>query len=135
MLKLKIEARKDATEYLEKAGNESDFTIDERPRCTCELCDVLAEFLNSGSQSQLVWPVKKEFRRHVHQIINELELSVTHTTRRQGSPHQLILSKSPELKNWRKKRCGDIGSFWNFGTKFFWSFQRSRVASLRGHRN
>ena len=104
MLKLKAEARKDATEYLEKAGNESDFTIDERPRCTCELCDVLAEFLNSGSQRQLVWPIKKEFRRHVHQIIDELELPVTHTTRRQGSPHQLILSKSPELKSWRKKR-------------------------------
>lgn len=63
----------------------------------CDDCEHLAAFLTDPAQQELTWPLAKPRRQHIHQRIDEAELPVTHQTRRQGSPHKLILTKTPEL--------------------------------------
>jgi hypothetical protein len=65
--------------------------------CRCELCGRLGTFLADERQRHLEWPLAKERRRHVHAQIDRYELPVRHSTRRSGSPHVLILEKTPGL--------------------------------------
>jgi hypothetical protein len=74
-----------------------DWSITEiEPGC-CNDCTDLAAFLSDARRQQLVWPLAKPRRQHIHRRIDEAELPVTHQTRRQGSPHKLVLSKTPQL--------------------------------------
>jgi hypothetical protein len=63
----------------------------------CEDCATLAAFLADPLARQLTWPLAKPRRQHIHHRLDEAELPVTHTTTRQGSPHKLVLTKTPEL--------------------------------------
>jgi hypothetical protein len=65
--------------------------------CRCELCGRLGTFLADERQRHLEWPLAKQRRRHVHAQIDRYELPVRHSTRRSGSPHVLILDKTPGL--------------------------------------
>jgi 2OG-Fe(II) oxygenase superfamily len=63
----------------------------------CPDCAELAGFLHDPGRKQMVWPLAKPRREHIHQRIDEAELPVTHQTRREGSPHKLVLTKTAEL--------------------------------------
>lgn len=52
---------------------ETDWTIDELPKCSCELCVLLKEFLSCDSISEKRWPLSEERRQHIHNIINQLD--------------------------------------------------------------
>lgn len=70
----------------------------------CDDCARLAGFLTDPATRQLTWPLTKPRRQHIHHRIDEAELPVTHQTKRQGSPHKLILTKTAELFNRDAKR-------------------------------
>lgn len=70
----------------------------------CQDCVDLAAFLADPDRRQLVWPMAKPRREHIHRRIDEAELPVTHQTRREGSPHKLVLTKTAELVQRDTKR-------------------------------
>lgn len=74
-----------------------DWSIALPPGCDCELCGTLAEFLADSAERTREWPIAKPKRQHVHRRIDAAELTVTHRTLRQGSPHKLVLTKTDEL--------------------------------------
>jgi hypothetical protein len=42
----------------------------------------------------LNWPLAESKRAHVHRVLDAYDLPVTHTTRRNGSPYTLVLTKT-----------------------------------------
>ncbi len=74
-----------------------DWSIELPPGCDCELCARLRAFLGDPTLTTLEWPLAKERRRHVHGRVDAAELPVTHQTRRTGSPHKLMLTKTRAL--------------------------------------
>jgi hypothetical protein len=65
--------------------------------CRCGLCARLREFLADSRQRRLEWPLAKDRRRHVHQVLDAHEMPVRHRTRRSGSPFTLVLEKMDAL--------------------------------------
>jgi hypothetical protein len=43
------------------------------------------------------WPLAKDQRAHIHQMIDAHDLPVTHVTRRSGRPFTLVLTKAEAL--------------------------------------
>ena len=76
---------------------DGDWSIALPPGCTCDLCGKLRAFLADKSRRAMDWKLAKERRQHVHSRIDGAELSVTHVTRRQGSPYTLVLNKTDAL--------------------------------------
>lgn len=75
-----------------------DWSITEfEPGGCCPDCTTLDAFLTDPAAQQTTWPLAKPRRQHIHHRIDDAELSVTHRTVRQGSPHKLILTKTTEL--------------------------------------
>ena len=74
-----------------------DWSITTTVRCACELCKKLVRFLVARGEQQLDWPLAKEDRRHLHQIVDRHELTVSHQTRRVGRPYTLVLAKTRAL--------------------------------------
>ncbi len=65
----------------------------------CQDCAELAGFVADSVRTQHVWPMAKPRREHIHRRIDEAELPVTHQTRRDGSPHKLVLTKTADVYN------------------------------------
>ncbi len=65
--------------------------------CGCDVCDRLAAFLAARSERHDEWPLAKPGRQHIHRQIDAAGLPVRHTTRRQGRPYTLLLSKTEDL--------------------------------------
>lgn len=65
--------------------------------CGCELCERLAAFLGSATETTLEWPIAQARRQHVHRQIDDADLPVRHVTRRKGSPYTLVLTKTRDL--------------------------------------
>src|ERR1700681_3362222 len=65
--------------------------------CPCRLCGRLALFLCASDQVRFEWPLAKNQRAHIHQILDAHVLPVSHTTRRAGRPFTLILMKTEAL--------------------------------------
>jgi len=80
----------------ERVGDDWSITALEPGGC-CDDCTHLASFLTDPAQQQLVWPLAKPRRQHIHRRIDDAELPVTHRTKREGSPHKLVLTKTSEL--------------------------------------
>ncbi|MFI1730749.1 hypothetical protein ACH40E_16260 [Streptomyces acidicola] len=80
----------------------------------CGLCDTLAAFLASPSERVLEWPLAKEGRRHVHSAIDQAGLPVSHSTRRQGRPYTLVLTKTDALftRERQARRTADKDLIW-----------------------
>jgi len=74
-----------------------DWSIAPPADCDCDLCDTLGGFLTDCGERVLEWPMAKDKRRHIHHVIDGAELPVTHTTRRVGRPHVLVLTKTAEV--------------------------------------
>ncbi len=65
--------------------------------CGCALCHRFEEFLSSGSERTLAWPLATPGRQHIHHHIDDSGLPVLHTTQKQGRPYTLLLTKTDEL--------------------------------------
>jgi hypothetical protein len=73
--------------------DKDDLSIADELPCQCKDCKDLSKFLRDKAIRQMVWPMAKERRRHIHGIIDKMGLGVSHRTQRIGSPHKLALSK------------------------------------------
>jgi predicted 2-oxoglutarate/Fe(II)-dependent dioxygenase YbiX len=87
----------------------------------CADCAMLAVFLADPSIERTTWPLAKPRRQHLHRRIDEAELPVAHTTIRQGSPHQLALTKTATVHlraTERRRACreslADVQQFLGF---------------------
>ena len=74
-----------------------DWSITESTGCSCDLCDVLTRFLEDRQRRVFEWPLDTQDRRHVHALIDEIGLPVSHETRRKGNPYILLLTKQKKL--------------------------------------
>jgi hypothetical protein len=74
-----------------------DWSIVAELGCRCERCRKLDAFLMARETRVLEWPLTKESRQHIHQIIERHELPVVHQTRRTGRPYTLVLTKHEAL--------------------------------------
>ena len=76
------------------------------------MCDRLTEFLAARSERIHEWPLAKSGRQHVHRQIDAADLPVRHTTRRQGRPYTLVLTKTEGLfrreKEMRRQAQADL---------------------------
>jgi hypothetical protein len=86
-----------------------DWSVSPPGTCGCDLCQTLGEFLAAADRIHFEWPLAKDKRRHVHEVLDTHELPVRHETRRQGRPFTLVLDKTKVLfereadqrKTWR----------------------------------
>lgn len=80
-----------------KARSSDDWSIEAPSGCRCALCQQLAAFLVDPARIQHGWPLAKERRQHIHRVIDNHRLPVTHVTVRSGSPQTLVLTKQQDL--------------------------------------
>ncbi|MFJ8488800.1 2OG-Fe(II) oxygenase [Streptomyces sp. NPDC094038] len=66
-------------------------------RSGCDLCPDLDAFLTSRDRRVMEWPLAQDKRRHIHSRLDMAGLPVSHTTRRQGRPYTLVLTKTDEV--------------------------------------
>jgi hypothetical protein len=76
---------------------DDDWSMPAPSDCRCDLCPRLASFLEARGRRRFEWPLAKAGRLHVHRAIDDHDLPVTHETRRSGSPHTLVLTKTRAL--------------------------------------
>jgi hypothetical protein len=74
-----------------------DWTIEPPTGCDCALCRELASFLRDRERTRRAWPLAEQQRRHVHEVIGNNRLPVSHTTIREGRPYTLVLTKQAAL--------------------------------------
>ena len=71
-----------------------DWTIAADISCDCELCARLRSFCDDPVKRVEHFKVRKDLRRHLHQVIDRERLDMYHRTRRQGSPYTLVCTKN-----------------------------------------
>ena len=76
---------------------DDNWSILEKVACNCVECEKLKIFLAACRQQKIVWPLAKDRRQHIHEILESMDIPVSHVTQHTGSPHKLVLTKSPEL--------------------------------------
>ncbi len=62
--------------------------------CECADCSELADFLKDPSERVHRFSVRKERRRHLHEMIDRHECDVDHVTERRGRPYTLVCTKN-----------------------------------------
>jgi hypothetical protein len=62
--------------------------------CNCRDCRALSEFLADPDRREARFPLAKERRRHLHNIIDRDRCDCTHVTEHRGSPHTLVCTKT-----------------------------------------
>jgi len=72
----------------------ADFTRNDKLSCTCRDCRELSRFLADPGESVCRFPLAKERRRHLHQIIDGSHCDLTHVTTRTGRPYALVCTKT-----------------------------------------
>jgi hypothetical protein len=95
-------------EYQRGLQDDNDWQIQELSNCDCKDCTTLNKFLNSHSDKSLCWPINQERRAHIHRMIDNLSITVSHNTKRQGSPYALMLEKTVELHRQAKIRFNEV---------------------------
>ncbi len=63
-------------------------------RCRCEHCAKLRAFCKDPVAETARFPLRKELRAHLHQIIDRHRLDLEHVTERRGSPYTLVCTKT-----------------------------------------
>jgi hypothetical protein len=88
-------------------------TIPEKPRdyrrphklsCNCGDCREMSVFLANPEQSEHRFAVRKDRRRHLHEMIRTKRCDLTHVTERRGSPYTLVCTKTTGSYNRKCKR-------------------------------
>lgn len=72
----------------------TDYRRPAKLSCRCSDCRELASFLAKADESVHRFPVRKDRRRHLHQIIARDKCDLTHVTERRGSPYTLVCTKT-----------------------------------------
>ena len=62
--------------------------------CGCELCTKLGAFCKNPVTEIARFPLRKDLRAHLHQIIDSNHLDLTHETERRGRPYTLVCTKT-----------------------------------------
>ena len=63
-------------------------------KCRCEHCAKLRAFCKDPLAETARFPLRKELRRHLHQIIDRHRLDLAHVTERRGRPFTLVCTKT-----------------------------------------
>jgi hypothetical protein len=71
----------------------SDWCLDVDLSCSCPDCGELQSFARDPAERVHRFRVKKERRRHLHNMIDRHRLDMTHVTERVGSPQTLVCTK------------------------------------------
>ena len=71
-----------------------DWTIAANAGCRCEHCDKLRDFCNDLVARTARFPLRKDLRAHLHQIIDRQQLDIEHVTERRGRPFTLVCTKT-----------------------------------------
>lgn len=72
----------------------TDFRRADTVTCTCGDCAALKAFLVNPTEQVGRFPLAKQRRQHLHQIIQRQNCDTTHTTDRRGSPQTLVCTKT-----------------------------------------
>jgi predicted 2-oxoglutarate/Fe(II)-dependent dioxygenase YbiX len=72
----------------------ADFRREANISCNCADCTELKKFLKDPKEKVHRFPIRKERRQHLHQIIDRHQCDVTHVTERKGSPQTLVCTKT-----------------------------------------
>jgi hypothetical protein len=75
--------------------------------CSCPDCRELQTFARDPAERVHRFRVRKERRRHLHNIIDGHRLDITHVTERAGSPQTLVCTKDRRTFNGRMKQYQD----------------------------
>ncbi len=70
-----------------------DWRLHQELSCTCADCTELQAFVRSPAERVHRFRVKKERRGHLHRMIDQNRLDMTHVTERVGSPQTLVCTK------------------------------------------
>ena len=71
-----------------------DWTIAANTGCRCEHCDRLRNFCKDPVARKARFPLRKDLRAHLHQIIDNQKLDIEHVTERRGRPFTLVCTKT-----------------------------------------
>ncbi len=71
-----------------------DWVIEADIPCNCPSCRLLKSFCADPVKTTLRLPLRKDLRRHVHGIIEDHGLDLTHETERVGRPYTLVCTKT-----------------------------------------
>ena len=71
-----------------------DWTIAANAGCRCEHCDKLRDFCKDPAARTARFPLRKDLRAHLHQIIDNQQLDIEHVTERRGRPFTLVCTKT-----------------------------------------
>ena len=71
-----------------------DWTIAANAGCRCEHCDRLRDFCRDPTTRTARFPLRKDLRAHLHQIIDRQQLDIEHVTERRGRPFTLVCTKT-----------------------------------------
>ena len=71
-----------------------DWTIVANAGCRCEHCGRLRDFCKDPTTRTARFPLRKDLRAHLHQIIDGQELDIEHVTERRGRPFTLVCTKT-----------------------------------------
>jgi hypothetical protein len=72
----------------------ADFRRAANISCRCQDCRELVRFLKDPQEKVQRFPMSKERRRHLHEMIDRHHCDVTHVTERRGSPQTLVCTKT-----------------------------------------
>jgi len=72
----------------------TDYRRADKLSCTCGDCRALSAFLANPEQKQGRFPLAKQRRQHLHQIIDGNHCDLTHVTERRGRPFTLVCTKT-----------------------------------------
>jgi hypothetical protein len=84
-----------------------DWCLDVKLPCGCPDCGELQAFARNPAERVHRFRVKKERRRHLHSVIDEHRLDMTHETEHVGSPQTLVCTKDRRTFNGRVKQYGN----------------------------
>ena len=71
-----------------------NWAIDGNTGCRCEHCRKLRDFCKDPATRIARFPLRKELRAHLHQIIDNRGLDIEHVTERRGRPFTLVCTKT-----------------------------------------
>ncbi|MEX2185183.1 MAG: 2OG-Fe(II) oxygenase, partial [Pirellulales bacterium] len=71
-----------------------DFRRDAELPCKCGDCRELSRFLADPAAAERRFPMPKDRRQHLHQIIDAKHIDLTHATTRTGRPYTLVCTKT-----------------------------------------
>ena len=71
-----------------------DWTIPAPVGCGCKHCKALRAFCEDPAAETARFPLRKDLRAHLHEIIDRCRLDLTHVTERRGKPFTLVCAKT-----------------------------------------